>query len=153
MGAYSRTTRKLSPPPLHTRQLESRFVLAVKSEDPSHLQQLLQYGYVGDINWRGPDGMCALHWAARLGRANMLMLLLPLMHPDTTDDNHRTALFYAIENDTKAPEIIGLLLQRGAKATWADSEGKTALRLAVETGKIDAARKPWDGIILLFWKL
>lgn len=127
---------------LDGRQMISALVATIKKGDLSLFQQLLNdAGTLYDINKRGLDGMCAQHWAAKLGQIDMLKLLLGKIDLGKTDRSGRTALFHAIENDTKAPEVIDFLLQNGANPMHYDQAGKTALWLAAETGNPYAVRR------------
>ncbi|KAJ2982944.1 hypothetical protein NUW58_g5745 [Xylaria curta] len=130
---------------------EPSIVAAIKGGDVSWLQQLLNDTNDKDYVERGSDGMCGLHWAAKLGRLDMLKLLLTKTDLEDTDERGRTALFHAIENDTEAPGVIDFLLGNGANVSHRDLAGNTALRLAAEKGKIPTVRKliGLDGITFL----
>ncbi|KAI1822726.1 ankyrin repeat-containing domain protein [Xylaria intraflava] len=95
--------------------------------------------------------MCALHWAAKLGQIDVLRLLLLRIDVDEPDEDDRTALFHAIDNDTEMPEVIDFLLEHGADASHRDNRATSALRLATEKGRVNTMRKlvKLDGTALL----
>ena len=86
-----------------------------------------------------PSDQIPLHKAIRHGRADMAKLLLDHgADVQTLDDKRRNAIFQTL----KAPNTDGLslLLDRGIKIDYRDSEGNTVLHQAAVDGPVEHAR-------------
>ena len=110
----------------------------------------------------GPDGMTALHWAARTDQPGILKLLLAAGAQPTAADRYGiTPLALAAMNGS-AP-VIAALLDAGADAKGRVGDGETVLMAAARTGRTDAARllldrgadpnarEPWQGETAAMW--
>ncbi len=114
--------------------------LAVVLRDPSPLRILLHNH--GDPDVRDSRGRTPLMYAVQpLGppssAVTMAHMILQAASPDghtldSLDDDGRTALMYAAEKGY--PDVVSLLLRRGADRAIRDHAGKTALDHAIESG-------------------
>ncbi|VGO22498.1 ankyrin repeat domain-containing protein [Pontiella sulfatireligans] len=99
----------------------------VESGSFSQMEALLRAD-AASVRWRNGRGMTLLMAAAEAGRMDLVAGLVRLGRDvNATDRNGRTALAYAIE----APDVTGLLLQKGAKVNHVDETGEAPLHLAI----------------------
>jgi uncharacterized protein len=139
---------------------DSPLVAAVKSGDESAVRTLARNLPV--VNAAGPDGMTALHWAARGDRLAILRTLLVAGAQVNGADRYGiTPLALAAINGS-AP-VITALLDAGADARSRVGDGETVLMAAARTGRVDAARalldrgadpnarEPWQHETALMW--
>lgn len=73
---------------------------------------------------RNQDGVTALHWACRRGRASLVKLLLDLGHTCSYKAMHSAV-------SHRRTEIVTLLLDAGTDIEIADLDGNTTLHIAV----------------------
>nr|XP_049698599.1 histone-lysine N-methyltransferase EHMT1 isoform X1 [Helicoverpa armigera] len=85
-----------------------------------------------DVNFPGPDGMTALHYAAQHGSARVVRLLLPHAQLDARDHGGWTPLVWAAENDHE--HVVRLLLDAGACPLASDAEGNGAVHWCALAG-------------------
>jgi ankyrin repeat protein len=99
---------------------------------------LLEQG--AEVSAAQGDGMTALHWAAKLGDAELvdLLLLAGANIQAKTRIDATTPLLLAAEAGNAG--VIRALLAAGADAQIADVNGTTALMLAAGAGQADAVR-------------
>ncbi|KAI1634466.1 ankyrin repeat-containing domain protein [Biscogniauxia mediterranea] len=131
------------------QKMKSRLVLAIKNNNLPMLKNMLldQRYHLSDLFGGGISlKKSALHWAAELGRLEMLEFLIEKApEPDDSieaqDAKGWTALFYAVSAETGAMEILELLLHHGARVDHRDRSNKTALRIAAEMGRTEIATR------------
>ena len=109
-------------------------------EDPELLKLLLARGASAKKLSLG-GGWTPLHFAAQSGNVESVQLVLDA----GGDVNGRaqagqTPLLMAVMSGGSAPNMIQLLLQRGAKVNVPDMQGETALHHAVRATNLEAAR-------------
>jgi uncharacterized protein len=105
---------------------------AVEKSNREAVQALLQKGV--DVNAPQPDGMTALHWAARNDDLDTAKLLLSAKaNANATNRYGVTPLSLACQNGSA--EIVELLLDRGADPNTALRGGETPLMTAARAGK------------------
>jgi len=111
---------------------------AAIENDEQKIKRLLDSGH--DPNKRDNSGYTALHYAARGGYANILMILLSrgadpnLQTPSgKTVALHRAAYMGHLE-------CVKTLLSYGCRPDLADSDGKSALHKCVEKGNYTCAK-------------
>jgi uncharacterized protein len=86
---------------------------------------LLDHG--ADARVKPEAGVTALHYAAYRGSLSMVKLLLAAGAPvNTMDDRGLTPLMMAANSRNKNPEVVRLLLDRGADVEAKDEFGRTA---------------------------
>jgi ankyrin repeat protein len=110
---------------------------AVMRSDRDTVRSLLQQK--ADVNATQPDGMTALHWAARQNDLETAQILIRAgAKPDTATRYAITPFYFACENGSAA--MIELLLRAGVDANSANPGGETALMTASRSGSVDAVR-------------
>ena len=139
---------------------DTRLIDAVKSGNTTAVRALLRQRAA--VNGTEPDGSTALHWAARLDRADLVQELIRAgaqAHP--VNRYAVTPLTLAAVNGSAA--VIDLLLKAGADPNTAGADGETVLMLAARTGRLDAvqrlvargahvnAAETWQGETALMW--
>jgi ankyrin repeat protein len=110
---------------------------AVERNDRPTVDALLAHHT--DVNVRQPDGMSALHWAARLDDVEVARRLIQA-GADVKGANRYevTPLVLACRNGSTA--MVELLLDHGADANCSLRGGETALMTAARTGKAGPVR-------------
>ncbi|MEP7310850.1 MAG: ankyrin repeat domain-containing protein [Acidobacteriota bacterium] len=92
-----------------------------------------------NVNAAEPDGMTALHWAARANDVQSAQLLVRAgANVKATSRYGITPLALAAQNGS--PAITDLLLKAGADPNGATLEGETVLMTAARTGNADVIR-------------
>ncbi|ETS76757.1 hypothetical protein PFICI_12144 [Pestalotiopsis fici W106-1] len=143
---------EIVPPPrrsgftnLPPRAGQPRLITAVKNNNFPLLEKLLgqsnNYNRAGLLSQRGPRDTTALHWAAKLGQVEVLELLVAHIEIDAKDASGRTALFYAVDSKANQLKVLEILLYSGARVNQYDKNGKTALWVAADKGKLHAVEK------------
>jgi ankyrin repeat protein len=124
-------------PGLHAEQLIF-FVDAVRDNRIEDVKELLNNG--ADVNAQDMfGGNTGLHWAARLGLAEMARLLIESgANPNACNDDNDTPLHWAAREGQK--ELLVILLAHGAKVNAVDKGGWTPLRWAEAQGQEKIAR-------------
>jgi ankyrin repeat protein len=111
-------------------------IAAVKEDNLSMLERTLNMGDHRQIRQLATQcdhrDRTALHWAAKLGRATMLKMLVSWCDINAKDTNGRTAIFYAVQSKAVPLVLVEILLLYGARVKLVDNGGKTPLRLALE---------------------
>lgn len=109
---------------------------AVYMNDPEFARLLIVRG--ADVNRKNRFGQTALHESARLYKVETAGALLESkdLRVDERNDKGETALHMAAKSG--APEMVAMLLKRGANRTLRTPEGKTALELADRGGPYKA---------------
>lgn len=114
-------------------------IVAAVNGHTAILQYLLQHG--AKIDHKDQFGRDALAWCAISGREKALRTLLvhtPAPAVDVADHEGRTPLLHAAAGNH--PNIITILLEKGADPKHKDKQGKTALDLAREKDYFPAIR-------------
>ncbi|XP_055706357.1 histone-lysine N-methyltransferase EHMT2 isoform X2 [Phlebotomus papatasi] len=120
---------------------------AIKNDDIDRVAEFIVQGF----DFTAPSqefgfGTC-LHFVCHCGSLDMAQLILCRFSApefiDMLDKEFQTAVMCAVSGNKT--DILGLLLQYGAKITQKGSDGMTALHLAAKTGNIRATK------ILLEW--
>ena len=114
------------------------FVDAVRENHIDDVKELLNSG--ADVNAKDMfGGNTGLHWAARLGLAEMARLLIENgANPNLINDDNDTPLHWAAREGQK--ELLVILLAHGAKVNAVDKDGWTPLRWAEAQGHDNIAR-------------
>ncbi|KAI5919390.1 ankyrin repeat-containing domain protein [Camillea tinctor] len=110
-------------------------ILATNLKLPAIMQILLRYG--ASCNVRGPDGMTALHHAARQGFDEGLELLLNKAYsgdPNAADDEYFTPLHHAVDGGMADRRTVKILVDAGASMEKWEKNGRTPLMLAAQRG-------------------
>jgi uncharacterized protein len=116
---------------------DARLADAVMRSDRDAARSLLQQKI--DVNAAQPDGMTALHWAARQNDLDTAQLLIRAgANVKSATRYGVTALYLASVNGNAT--MIDALLRAGADANSANPGGETALMTASRTGKTDAIK-------------
>ena len=90
----------------------------------NYAEILLENG--ANINFRSDSGQTALHYAAELGKLEIVEFLLKNnANIDCIDENLDTPLFIAMENEHV--EVLEILLQKGANVNFQDEDLRTPL--------------------------
>jgi ankyrin repeat protein len=116
---------------------DARLADAAQQRDTQRMRALIQQK--ADINAVQPDGMTALHWAARNDDLETVNLLLKAgARIDAATRYGVTPFYLACANGNAS--MIDALLRAGANANAANPGGETALMTAARTGKADAVK-------------
>jgi ankyrin repeat protein len=123
---------------LQAAQLETPVADAARDGNRPRVRALLERG--ADVSAAQGDGMTALHWAAMSGDLELAQLLVKAGAnvKATTRIAAATPLLLAAENGHAS--VVRVLLDAGADARAADTNGTTALMLAAAAGQADAIR-------------
>jgi ankyrin repeat protein len=114
---------------------DAKFVSACEQNELAQLEEILQRPQNPDA--RDRDGWPALHFAAQVGTASCMELLLESrsdLEIRATEDGS-TALHCAVFNGN--PKVVKVLLDAGADRNSALQGGKTALHLAIQGGHLE----------------
>jgi len=107
---------------------------AAEKKDAAAVESLIKNG--GDVKARQPDGMTALHWAARHADAVTARRLIERGADANAENRYgvRPLLLACVNGDA---EIVRLLLEAGADPNAAIAGGETPLMTAARTGRIE----------------
>lgn len=108
------------------------------------LKVLVHFG--ADIALKGPDGMTALHLAAKVGNFGAVQIILDYYRQSAsilktekylnmTDNGHWTALVWAAEGGFA--DIVTYFISLGADVNVCDRHSNTVLHWAALSGKVD----------------
>ena len=86
------------------------------------------------VNAAEPDGSTALHWAARLGRVDIVQALLRAK-ADVNVANRCAITPLTLAAINGSAEVVDLLLKAGADPNTTGADGETVLMLAACTGR------------------
>ena len=123
------------PPPLPTNIQVTPLWLAAVSGQQDVVGLLLEAG--ADVNAKASSGSSVLRATCCMGRVDVVKQLLvynPRMHDD--NPHHVTCLMNAVHN----PELLRVLVARGAKVNETDVHGNTALHHAVSVGRLESVK-------------
>lgn len=93
------------------------------------------------IKVRDDELLGALNCAIKLGRLDMIEVLLFEANPDDLSSPHCNALFHAVEAEAETVKIISLLLKYDVRVGARNGQKKTALRVAAEKNKLEAVQE------------
>ena len=114
--------------------------LAIVYGDDAIVKALLRFRFENGPAGRYPDDDWTLHWAAGHAEFDLVRSLLDLgTDPNVHDAHGSTSLHCGVE--ALSPEVLGLLLQRGADRDAKDSDGLDALQLLERMKGGDTQRK------------
>ncbi|MEO6774297.1 MAG: ankyrin repeat domain-containing protein, partial [Kofleriaceae bacterium] len=115
--------------------------LAALRGNTATLALLLDHG--AEIDAQGALGMTPLMWAAQMGRADTVALLLARgADPDRVETFDReTALIQAAASDRAGAPIVQALLDAHASTVPVDDEGASALEWAIRRGDPDIIQR------------
>jgi ankyrin repeat protein len=121
---------------------DARVADAAMRRDSATLRSLLKQG--ADVNAAQGDGMTALHWAARLGDADVAQMLVyaGANVRATTRLGAYTPLFMA--SQAGHARVIDTLLKAGADPKATTTSGTTPLMAAAASGNADAVTRLLD---------
>ena len=106
---------------------------AAASDDAEMIRLLVMRG--ADVNLKNRSGETALHLAARLYRLEAAAALLEAKDLRIDEFNGRGETALHIAATTGGPELVTMLLKRGASKSLRSNRGKTALEAAEEQGR------------------
>lgn len=126
------------------KELRTAAMCAVVGEKHEILRLLVQCG--ADVARKGPDGMTALHLAAKVGNLIATQIILEHYRKKVTfqkfeafinavDDGQWTALVWAAENGLN--EIESYLIALGASPNICDSENNSSLHWAALSNNVE----------------
>ncbi|HEY1302257.1 MAG TPA: ankyrin repeat domain-containing protein [Vicinamibacterales bacterium] len=137
-----------------------RLIEAVKTGNAQAARSLVKQRVL--IDAAEPDGSTALHWAARLDRADLVQILLRSgAQPNAKTRYGIAPLALAAVNGSTV--VVDALLKAGADPNTSDPDGETVLMLAARTGNPEPvqlliahgaevnARETWQGETALMW--
>jgi len=113
----------------------SKLHTAIFQGDTDTIQKLVESSTLEDIQKQTKAGVSPLHMAIKLGRIDIITLLLSKeIDIDTQDKHGNTPLHYAIATDRL--DIVKLLINKEADTEIGNDEGITPLHQASYTGNI-----------------
>ena len=127
------------------REVNEQLWRAIKDRDSQECSRLLDSNTLGELtaqpNAKGLDDWTALHLAVSSGSVEICTLLLALgqVEVDARSATRRTPLHLAAL--CGFPDILDMLLQRGADINAYDSDGYTALHLAASLGHLATVQR------------
>jgi uncharacterized protein len=140
--------------------VDGRLIDAVKAGNAATVRTLVKDRAL--VNATEADGTTALHWAARLDRAELVQTLIRAGAQVNVKNRYSvTPLSLASVNGSAA--VVDALLKAGADANTVGTDGETVLMLASRTGNPDAvrllierganvnARETWHGETAVMW--
>lgn len=121
-------------------QAVTALMLAAARGDVLSLDLILRRGANPDS--RNKWGDTALLYAARTGNIDKIRLLLNAVQGvDTLNQAGQSALWLIFENETVQPDLVALLLGRGAKVNQADAMNRvTPLMRAAQSGNVECVK-------------
>jgi ankyrin repeat protein len=146
--------------PFSAATVDVRLIDAVKAGNAATVRALVKDRAL--VNATEADGTTALHWAARLDRAELVQTLIRAGAQVNVKNRYSvTPLSLASVNGSAA--VVDALLKAGADANTVGTDGETVLMLAARTGNPDAvrllierganvnARETWHGETAVMW--
>lgn len=127
------------------REMNEKLWKAIKDRDCQECSRLLDSTVLGELtaqpNAKGLDDWTALHLAANSGSGEICALLLTVaqVEVDARSTTRRTPLHIAAL--CGFPDILDMLLQRGADINATDNDGYTALHLAASLGHLATVQR------------
>jgi ankyrin repeat protein/catechol 2,3-dioxygenase-like lactoylglutathione lyase family enzyme len=118
-------------------QQDLRLIDAIKGKDQASVQSLLAQHV--NLKAAEPDGMTALHWAARQGDSNTVELLLKAGADANVASLYGITPLWEAANTSSTP-VIQCLLNAKADPNAALPSGETPLMVAARTGNVDAIK-------------
>lgn len=126
------------------KEKRTAVMCAVVGRKNEILKVLVQFG--ADVALKGPDGMTALHLAAKIGNFAAVQIILDYFRQSAsilkteqylnmTDNGHWTALVWAAE--IGHADIVTYFISLGADVNVCDLHSNTVLHWAALSGKID----------------
>ncbi|XP_055308574.1 myotrophin-like, partial [Sitodiplosis mosellana] len=106
----------------------------IETDQLSEITRLIEEGV--DLSERYEDGDMAIHWAARLGKADTVKLLIENgANVNARGQYNRTPLYYAVDSpEATKLEVVKVLLENGANVDVKDDYGSTPLAKAAQIG-------------------
>jgi ankyrin repeat protein len=116
---------------------DARLADAMMRAEKDTVRSLLQQKV--DVNAAQPDGMTALHWAARQNDLDAAQLLIRAgAKADVATRYGVTPMYFACENGNAS--MIDVILRAGVSPNAANPGGETALMTASRSGNVEAVK-------------
>ena len=117
--------------------------LAIDANDAARVRELVKMPEVA--NSFDQYGLKPFHYAASWNRPEMFAPFIEAGYsPDVPDTKGRTALFFALNNNSEAAALRLLELGASVAETWSDGKGPTLLEMAVSRKYFDLAMRLVD---------
>lgn len=126
------------------KERRTAVMCAVVGRKNDILKVLVQFG--ADVTLKGPEGMTALHLAAKFGNFAAVQIILDYYRQSAsitktetflnmTDNGHWTSLVWAAE--IGQADVVSYLISLGADVNVCDLHNNTVLHWAALSGKIE----------------
>jgi hypothetical protein len=130
----------LEPEAIPKPELVKVIVRAAQANSPLALDAIVKTN-ADQINFAGPSGETAMHFAARLGKVKNVELLLKYNAKlDVKDNDGNTPLHAACIGQAQADAVAALLIEAGADVDARDNLQNTPLAKAAGYGAISVAK-------------
>eukprot|EP01155_Anaeramoeba_flamelloides_P052660 Anaeramoba_flamelloidesc42828_g3_i2.p1 GENE.c42828_g3_i2~~c42828_g3_i2.p1 ORF type:complete len:208 (-),score=36.60 c42828_g3_i2:163-786(-) len=120
---------------IDVRQAYNELHKAITNDEDERAKELILF-YNVDLNEKARNGQTVAHSVARLGKIDILRLLISKgadIHSKTNDG--RNPLHFAVLNGNK--EVIRILIENGANIDEPKRDGNTPLHIAASNGMTD----------------